>query len=104
MKRFATLGIVLTIAISGTAHAQFETATVLGTVRDASNAVVPEATVTLTNTATSVAVTKTTNAEGNYEFFTVSAGLYLMTVEKAGFAMAMVENITVQVEIGRAHV
>ena len=97
MKRFAVLTLVLSIAMPGFAHAQFETATVLGTVRDASNAVVPEATVTLTNTATSVSSTKTTNAEGNYEFFTVSAGLYLMTVEKAGFAMAMVENITVQV-------
>ena len=97
MKRFAALAIVLSIAVAGTAHAQFETATVLGTVRDASNAVVPEATVTLTNTATGVSATKTTNAEGNFEFFTISAGLYLMTVEKAGFAMAMVENITVQV-------
>src|SRR5919106_40971 len=98
MKRFPALAvIVLSIALAGTAHAQFETATVLGTVRDASNAVVPEATVTLTNTATGVSATKSTNAEGNYEFFTVSAGLYLMTVEKAGFAMAMVENITVQV-------
>ena len=97
MKRVAVLAVVLSIAMPGFAHAQFETATVLGTVRDASNAVVPEAAVTLTNTATSVSATKTTNAEGNYEFFTVSAGLYLMTVEKAGFAMAMVENITVQV-------
>jgi hypothetical protein len=98
MMRFAALAvIILFIAMAGTAHAQFETATVLGTVRDASNAVVPEATVTLTTTATSVAMTRTTNAEGNYEFFTVSAGLYLMTVEKAGFAMSMVENITVQV-------
>ena len=49
MKRFAGLAIiVLSIATARTAHAQFETATVLGTVRDASNAVVPEATVTLT--------------------------------------------------------
>lgn len=97
MKRFAALAIVLAIVTAGTAYAQFETATVLGTVRDASNAVVPEATVTLTNTATGVSATKSTNAEGNFEFFTVSAGLYLMTVEKSGFAMAMVENITVQV-------
>src|SRR5687767_7435871 len=98
MKRFAGLAIILlAIATARTAHAQFETATVLGTVRDASNAVVPDATVTLSNTATGVSMTKATNAEGNFEFFTVSAGLYLMTVEKAGFAMAMVENITVQV-------
>src|SRR5687768_3152680 len=98
MKRFAGLAIILlSTATARTAHAQFETATVLGTVRDASNAVVPEATVTLSNTATGVSMTKATNAEGNFEFFTVSAGRYLMTVEKTGFAMAMVENITVQV-------
>jgi hypothetical protein len=97
MKRFAALAIVLALATAGTAHAQFETATVLGTVRDASNAVVPEASVTLTNTATGVSATKLTNAEGNFEFFTVSAGIYLVTVEKAGFAMAMIENVTVQV-------
>ena len=51
-------------AFAATVYAQFETATVLGTVRDTTNAVVPEATVTLTNTATGVAVTRTTNAEG----------------------------------------
>ena len=76
MNRFAALAIaVVAIALAGTAHAQFETATVLGTVRDASNAVVPEASVTLTNTATGVSSARTTNAEGNYEFFTVSAGI-----------------------------
>ena len=97
MKRFAALAVVMCIATAGTAHAQFETATVLGTVRDTTTAVVPDASVTLTNTATGVSMTRTTNAEGNFEFFTVSAGLYLLTVEKAGFAMAMIENITVQV-------
>ena len=84
-------------ALAGTAYAQFETATVLGTVRDTTGAVVPEAIVTLTNTATGVAVTRTTNAEGNYEFFTVAAGVYLLTAEKAGFAMTIVENVSVQV-------
>ena len=72
---FALAIVVLSFVIVRTAHAQFETATVLGTVRDASNAIVPAATVTLTNTATGLSITKATNAEGNYEFFTVSAGL-----------------------------
>ena len=59
MRRFAALTIiVLSIAMARTAHAQFETATVLGTVRDATGAVVPAATVTLTNTATGVSMTK----------------------------------------------
>ena len=48
MNTTRNLAILLLMAVlRGDALAQFETATVLGTVRDASNAVVPEATVTL---------------------------------------------------------
>jgi len=55
MNLIRNLAILLLIAATPAAVlAQFETATVLGTVRDATNAVVPDATVTLTNTATSV--------------------------------------------------
>jgi hypothetical protein len=80
------------------AFAQFETASVVGTVRDVSNAVVPGATVTLTGTATGVSTTKTTNAEGEYEFFTVKIGTYIVTAEKTGFSVALVDNV--QVEVG----
>ena len=98
MKIMKALAVAMAILVSATtAYAQFETATVLGTVRDTTGAVVPEATVTLTNLSTAVSVAKNTNAEGNYEFFTVSAGLYLLTVEKSGFAVAMIENVAVQV-------
>ena len=98
MKTMKALAVAMAILVSATtAYAQFETATVLGTVRDTTGAVVPEATVTLTNLSTAVSVGKNTNAEGNYEFFTVSAGLYLLTVEKSGFSVAMIENVAVQV-------
>ena len=98
MKRTKGFSVLLLMVFLATAvRAQFETATVLGTVRDTTNAIVPEATVTLTNLATNVSVTKNTNGEGNYEFFNVSAGLYLLTVEKSGFAMAMIENVSVPV-------
>jgi hypothetical protein len=79
------------------AMAQFDTGSVVGTVRDSSSAVVPGATVTLTNTQTGIAVVKTTGADGNYEFFTVRPGVYLVTAEKSGFAIALVENVQVQV-------
>jgi hypothetical protein len=79
------------------ASAQFDTATVVGTVRDASGAVVPDAKVTLTNVATGVSQTRNTTAEGNYEFAAVRPGEYLVTGEKAGFSIALADNVQVQV-------
>src|SRR5438067_5897334 len=79
------------------AHAQFDTASVVGNVRVTSRAVVPDAKVTLTNTATGVALTRTTTGEGTYEFVTVKGGVYLVTAEKSGFALALTDNVQVQV-------
>ena len=56
------------------ASAQFDTAAVVGTVHDASGAVVPDAKVTLTNIATGVSLTRSTSADGNYEFVAVRPG------------------------------
>ena len=86
----------LTLAPS-LAHAQFDTASVVGTVRDTTGGVIPDATVTLTNVATGVSIVKTTSAAGLYEFPTVRPGIYVITAEKAGFALALVDNVQVQV-------
>jgi hypothetical protein len=79
------------------AFAQFDTASVVGTVRDATGAVVPDAKVTLTNTATGVSATRASNGEGLYEFVTVRPGIYVLTAEKEGFSIALVDNVEVQV-------
>jgi hypothetical protein len=92
--RFVVLVICLCAA---PAYAQFDTASIVGIVRDTSSAAMPEATVTLTNAETGVSVTRTTNGEGIYEFATVRPGTYVITGEKSGFAIALVENISVQV-------
>ena len=76
---------------------QFETATVVGTVKDVSGAVVPGAKVTLTNTQTGVTLERTCDANGNFEFFTVRIGPYVVTAEKAGFSIALVDNVQVTV-------
>ncbi len=83
--------------LAAPAWAQFETATVVGTVRDATGAVVPDAKVTLTNTATGVTAEKTSDANGNFEFFTVRIGTYVVTAEKSGFSIALVDNVQVTV-------
>lgn len=83
--------VVLGLAMPG--WAQFDTASVLGAVRDASGAVVPGATMTLTSTATGVSQTQLTSAEGDYEFLTVKPGTYLVTAEKPGFSVALTDNV-----------
>ena len=95
MKRL--LLVLALLVMAAPAWAQFETATVVGTVKDSTGAVVPEAKVTLTNTATGVTVERMSSANGSYEFFTVRIGSYVVTAEKAGFSVALVDNIQVTV-------
>src|SRR5262245_17048492 len=96
LHRVCLLGLLLSL-LPRPALAQFDSASVVGTVRDTSGSVVPGANVTLTNTATGIAVVKTTAGDGTYEFFTVRPGVYLVTAEKSGFAIALVDNVQVQV-------
>src|SRR5579862_4491393 len=56
-----------------------------GTVQDASKAVIPNAKVTLTNTATGVAHDAQTNTAGIYYFGSVPNGPYSVVVEAQGF-------------------
>jgi len=79
------------------ASAQFDTASVVGTVKDVSGAIVPDAKVTLTNTQTGVSVIRATSGDGNYEFNTVRPGIYLVSAEKPGFSIALMDNVEVQV-------
>jgi len=79
------------------ASAQFDTATVVGTVRDASESVIPDAKVTLTAVETGISAVRMSGADGNYEFPAVKPGTYIVTAEKSGFAVAMVDQVQVQV-------
>jgi len=77
--------------------AQFDTASVLGTVRDSTGAVVPGASVTLTNLDTGITATRNSNEAGEYEFVAVHAGHYKMTARKTGFAAAVASDVLVTV-------
>jgi len=94
----ARVSLVLVLLFATTpAWAQFDTASVVGTVKDSSGATVPDAKVTLTNTETGVSVVRTTGPDGAYEFGTVRPGIYVVSAEKSGFAIALVDNVQVQV-------
>ena len=78
-------------------HAQFDTATVLGSVHDSSGAIVPGATVTLKNVATGITATAVSDGEGNYQFLNVRIGTYTVRAELQGFSVAEAENVGVTV-------
>ena len=66
------------------AHAQYR-ASLQGTVTDPQGAVLPDATVTLTNKETARSTVTQTNGSGVYNFNGLSPSTYSIKVEKAGF-------------------
>ncbi|HEX3875689.1 MAG TPA: carboxypeptidase regulatory-like domain-containing protein [Bryobacteraceae bacterium] len=75
----------LTLPFAPSSVAQVVTATLTGTVTDASGAVVPEATVVATETSTGVSRTTATGAEGVYTMPFLPPGTYRVEIQKGGF-------------------
>ncbi|HEV2615570.1 MAG TPA: carboxypeptidase-like regulatory domain-containing protein [Candidatus Acidoferrales bacterium] len=86
--------VVMPTAVRGQAT---NTGTVAGVVTDSTNAVVPGATVTITDPATHDTRTTATNADGRYIFVNVPPATYDITVTKAGFSQVKIAAQTVQV-------
>ncbi len=97
-KTFLVLmALVCLMFLPGQAIAQYENGSIVGTVHDSSGAVMPSATVTVTNTATGVVSTRQTNDSGDYEVPGLRVGQYNIEVTKTGFAPARAKDITVSV-------
>src|SRR5580658_6235049 len=84
----------LLLACSPPLLAQVSTADLLGTVTDPSGAVVPNAQVTLTNTATRQKRQAPTNPSGEYIFSLLQRGRYSITVNSPGFKNFILDGIT----------
>jgi hypothetical protein len=92
---------VLLLSTSLTVQAQSNTSgSIEGTVSDASGAVVPGATVTVTNKGTNVTLTETTRADGDYRAVNLAIGLYQVKVAKTGFGTQVSNDV--DVELGHA--
>jgi len=96
MRRLV-LVVGLWYAASGIASAQTG-GQITGEVRDPSAATVPNASVTVTNTATNVARSTETNTAGIYSFPDLSPGTYDVKVVLAGFATTVKSGILLQVQ------
>src|SRR5580700_8912814 len=94
-----SLWITATILLlsSGLVLAQVDTGSILGTVTDASGAVIGGATVTLTNEGTSASLSTTVGSDGGYKFTPVRIGSYRVTATSQGFQTTEQRNIAVNV-------
>lgn len=88
---------LMMFAWTSSASAQFDSAVVLGTVRDGSGAVVPGATVTLRNVETGLTSTAVSDSGGGYQFLNVRIGRYEVTGELAGFSNAVAKDVGVTI-------
>ena len=79
------VSLVLIFAASITFAQSSGSATLRGTIKDPQGALISKAMVTLTNDATKLERTTTTNDEGLYQFTAVTPGTYTVKVEKSGF-------------------
>jgi type 1 fimbria pilin len=93
--------ITVVILSAAPAAAQRTTANLRGTVTDASHALVPGATVTVTNQDTGLTRTMATNASGVYSFSELPVGKYTIKVELQGFKTTTRTDIVVGVAENR---
>ena len=94
----ALLSLLMLCCVALPAAAQTATmGNISGTVSDPSAAVVPDAAVTLVDTATKQTRSTTTNNAGRYAFINVTPGKYEITITKQGFAKTYVPGVNVEV-------
>src|SRR6516164_1669387 len=107
MKRFRQLMFIVSLAVISTlllccaaipGLAQTGSlGTMVGLVTAQSGAVIPDVTVTITDTATKASRTATTNSAGRYVFVNVTPGSYMVTFTKAGFSKVSIPNDVIAV-------
>ena len=95
LQRWA--GAALVVGGSHLAHAQFR-ASIQGTVTDPQGAVIPGATVTLTDTDNGQSQTSVSNDAGVYNFNGLAPDHYKLTAKATGFKQQVISNLTLNPE------
>ena len=91
------LAFLLMVCIPALLAQTASTGALSGTVTDASGAVIPNATVTITSNDTGQTRTGTTNAAGQYQFGLLPPGSYKVRMSAAGFKPLEIATVTVNV-------
>jgi hypothetical protein len=97
-RAFCTFSLAVSLLFAGSsAQAQFDVGSLVGTIHDQSGGAVPGAAITVTNTATDIATTATSNNNGDYELPSLHAGIYTISAKATNYAEAVAKNITISV-------
>src|SRR5437660_11139941 len=89
--------LVVACVLTVVAAAQVTTGTVIGTVSDASGAVLPNAQISATNTGTNLTSTAQTNSQGEYRIEFLPVGTYKVEATATGFTKSSHTGITLDV-------
>ncbi|MBB6145960.1 hypothetical protein HNQ77_003930 [Silvibacterium bohemicum] len=91
--RISFLAIFALLLFQSSSFAQSTQGTILGTIKDASGAVVSGAAVTLTDLDAGIKRTATTSTAGNYQFLELTAGRYKVQIAASGFNEETIDNL-----------
>jgi hypothetical protein len=97
MSKLPIVALVILIASSACALAQLGTGTILGTVKDATGAVLPGVSVTLRNVDTGATRTAVTSEAGAYRIPALTVGRYDITAELQGFNTSVQRGVDLEV-------
>jgi hypothetical protein len=92
-RRSAALAASLFVLLASPVEAQVLYGSIVGTVNDPTGAVVPGATITISDKSTGQSRETTTNEAGQYSLSNVIAGTYELKVAKAGFRLYTATNV-----------
>ena len=90
------LPVFLLAGAAGTAMGQLTTADIVGTVTDATGAVLPNASITIVNLGTHDTRTATSNGSGEYQVNLLPVGHYSITVKAPGFKTTSTPDLSVE--------
>jgi Carboxypeptidase regulatory-like domain len=93
------LALVWTLGLALPLSAQIESGTFAGTVTDPSGALIPNASITITNRDTNVSVRSESNSSGVYRVGNLPPGVYNIKVESTGFKTVINQNIDLSVGV-----
>jgi len=84
------------VVLSGTVFAQSNKGSIIGTVKDPNDAVVPNAKVTITNNANGETRETTSSDSGEFAAPNLDPGNYRVTVEASGLKTLVLASVTVE--------